>query len=121
VLEDPLLMRKPFVAAAAEMAMLNSCAELALTICDREAGACSRHAVHAVLTSLIALIAGLYERRRGAGEVRATRPQAITRDFRLLLGKEYKTLKSPADYAEALHLSAPYLNEAVGEGAQGGG
>lgn len=43
------------------------------------------------------------------------RSQTITREFRKLLAHEYKRLKSPADYAGALHLSAPYLNEAVKE------
>jgi AraC family transcriptional regulator, transcriptional activator of pobA len=115
VLEDPLLMRKPFVATAAEMGMMGQCAGLAFTLDCREGSACSRQAVYSLLTSLIALVAGLYERRRAAGVVEATRPQAIAREFRLLLAKEYKALKSPADYAEALHLSAPYLNEAVKE------
>jgi AraC-like DNA-binding protein len=44
-----------------------------------------------------------------------SRPQVITRDFRALLIQEYKKLKSPGDYAAALHLSLSYLNEAVKE------
>jgi AraC family transcriptional activator of pobA len=112
-LEDPLLMRRPFAAAADEMAMLVRCVELAYTLESTEGSFFSRQAIYSLLASFVALVAGLYDRRRAGGVVKASRPQAITREFRLLLAREYKTLKSPADYAGALHLSAPYLNEAV--------
>jgi AraC family transcriptional regulator, transcriptional activator of pobA len=36
-----------------------------------------------------------------------------TKAFKLLLEQEFKRIKSPADYAQALHISAPYLNECV--------
>jgi AraC-like DNA-binding protein len=36
-------------------------------------------------------------------------------EFKKLLQVEYKRLKSPAEYAAELHLSASYLNEAVKE------
>ena len=112
-LDDPMLMRKPFAAMAAELVPMARCLELAHAL-DKEAGSFfSRQAIYSLLTSFVALAAGLYDRRRVGGVVKASRPQAITREFRLLLAREYKTLKSPADYAGALHLSAPYLNEAV--------
>lgn len=113
VLEDPMLMRRPFAAAAAEMAMLVRCVELAYRLDNEESSYFSRQAIYSLLASFVALVAGLYDGRRTDGAIKASRPQAIAREFRLLLAKQYKTLKSPADYAEALHLSAPYLNEAV--------
>jgi len=114
-LDDPLLMRKPFSATAGDMAALTRCLELAYTLDAAEGSAYSRQAIYSLLTSYVALVAGLYDRRRGTGAVVTSRPQAIAREFRRLLAADYKTVKSPATYAEALHLSAPYLNEAVKE------
>jgi len=114
-LEDPLLMRKPFVATACDMTALTRCLELTYSLDCGEGSAYSRHAIYSLLTSFVALVAGLYDRRRRPDAVMATRPQAIAREFRRLLATGYKTVKSPAAYAEALHLSAPYLNEAVKE------
>lgn len=37
----------------------------------------------------------------------------ITREFKELLLKKFKEMKRPADYAEALRLSTPYLNQAI--------
>lgn len=37
----------------------------------------------------------------------------ITRQFKELLFHGYKSMKKPSDYADALNLSTPYLNEAV--------
>jgi len=39
----------------------------------------------------------------------------ITLEFRQLVTQRFKTMKSPADYAEAMHLSLSYLNEIVKE------
>lgn len=37
----------------------------------------------------------------------------ITRQFKALLFHSYKSMKRPSDYADALNISTPYLNEAV--------
>ncbi|PYF76728.1 helix-turn-helix domain-containing protein [Pedobacter nutrimenti] len=41
------------------------------------------------------------------------RPQLITRQFRGLLLLSFREMKSPREYAAALHISASYLNEVV--------
>lgn len=43
----------------------------------------------------------------------SSRYNAITRAFRLLLEKNFTTMKRPAEYAEMLHVSVSYLNECV--------
>ncbi|RQO69457.1 hypothetical protein DBR43_15360 [Pedobacter sp. KBW06] len=43
----------------------------------------------------------------------ALRPQLITRQFRTLLLLSFREMKSPSEYAAALHISASYLNEVV--------
>lgn len=42
-----------------------------------------------------------------------SRPAILSMQFKKLLNENIKQFKSPADYAEMLHISAPYLNEAV--------
>lgn len=44
---------------------------------------------------------------------RSTRPEAITKSFRLLLEQKFATMNKPADYANALHISSVYLRECV--------
>lgn len=41
------------------------------------------------------------------------RPLVVTRQFRKLLLASFRTLKNPSEYAEALNVSASYLNECV--------
>jgi AraC-like DNA-binding protein len=61
------------------------------------------------------MVTGLYAARQEEVSGTITRAQRITREFRQLLAEGYKTLKSPGEYAAALHLSPSYFNEAVKE------
>ena len=115
VLEDPLLMRKPFSGTSADIAGVIQCLRLVHTLHTQRDSFYSRQAIHSLLSSFVAMVAGLYDQRRSFILEKGPRSQAITREFRKLLTREYKRLKSPADYAGAMHLSAPYLNEAVKE------
>lgn len=81
----------------------------------------SRHATgmpyyKPVLNSLVnafaGMVAGVYAEHAGRDK-QALRSAAITSAFRQLVSAEYKTLKSPADYARRLNLSLSYLNETV--------
>jgi AraC-like DNA-binding protein len=114
-LGDPLLMRRPVAAPAGELATLVQCMQLAHQLDNHTGSYYGRQAIYSLLQSIVGLVAALYDRRRTAEGLKASRPEAIAREFRLLLAREYRTLKSPAEYAVALHLSAPYLNEAVKE------
>lgn len=44
---------------------------------------------------------------------RLSRFETVTKAFKTLLETNFVTLKRPADYAQRLHLSTPYLNECV--------
>jgi AraC-like DNA-binding protein len=115
VLEDPFLSRPPLAIGAEGMAELISCLELIDTLQRRTASAYTRHAIYSLLSSFTAMVTGLYADRVEGAAATVTRAQQITRAFRQLLAAEYKTLKSPSDYAAAMHLSPSYLNEAVKE------
>lgn len=115
VLEDPLLSRRPLAVGAEGMAELLQSLRLIHTLQQRPASLYSRHAIYSLLASFTAMVAGLYAARQEGASGTITRAQQITREFRQLLAEEYKTLKSPAEYAAALHLSPSYFNEAVKE------
>jgi AraC family transcriptional activator of pobA len=42
-----------------------------------------------------------------------SRAETITKDFKVLLDRDFIAVKTPKGYAQALHLSTPYLNECV--------
>ncbi|TDO20858.1 AraC family transcriptional regulator [Pedobacter duraquae] len=44
---------------------------------------------------------------------KSTRAEAVTKNFRQFLERHFTELKRPADYADLLHISIPYLNECV--------
>jgi AraC family transcriptional activator of pobA len=125
VLEDPLLSRKPVSVLGPVGIQLAQLLQLAHTLHGQPAtvregtGRLStiycKQAIYSLLTSFVAIFTGLYDQRRSTGVEKSPRSQVITQEFRKLLAREYKRWKSPGEYAAALHLSAPYLNEAVKE------
>jgi len=115
VLEDPLLSRRPLAVGAEGMAELLQSLRLIHTLQQRPATAYTRHAIYSLLASFTAMVTGLFAARQEDVAGTISRAQRITREFRKMLAEEYKTLKSPAEYAAALHLSPSYFNEAVKE------
>ena len=115
VLEDPLLALRPINPGAPCMEQMKRCLELAYDLDQQPATGYSKRAVYSLLTTFVAMVANIYVQQRDMPIGKRSRSQVITRDFRALLAQEYKKLKSPGDYAAALHLSLSYLNEAVKE------
>jgi AraC-like DNA-binding protein len=115
VLEDTMLYRKPVTAPSDVVLSLTQCLQLVHTLYEQPASIYNKQAMLSLLVSFVAMVTALYDRRRHNGEEKGARSQIITREFRKLLADEYKNWKSPGEYAEALHLSAPYLNEAIKE------
>ncbi|WP_187294674.1 helix-turn-helix domain-containing protein [Chitinophaga pinensis] len=68
--------------------------------------------LHALLRSFFEMVAGTI-RMYSKVETDNSRPAILSMDFKKLLKENIVAYKSPADYADMLHVSAPYLNEAV--------
>jgi AraC-like DNA-binding protein len=115
VLEDPLLSKRPLPVCTGDLSRLAKCLELADELQTRGGSTYSRQGVYFLLASFTAMVAELYSGRQGMTVGTVSRSQNINRDFRAMVAERYKTLKSPAEYASALHLSLSYLNEAVKE------
>lgn len=57
------------------------------------------------------IIAMFYAQLKPASK--STRAETVTKTFRQFLEGHFRELKRPADYADLLHISIPYLNECV--------
>lgn len=73
----------------------------------------SKQIVHSLLSSYIGMFSEAYLLSTPRTEALNTRPVQLTRQFRTLLLRNFKTLKSPAEYAAKLNISLSYLNEVV--------
>lgn len=71
------------------------------------------HTLRALTDACISLFAATYQEPESPGERRDARTEIITRQFRSLLQQQFKTMKSPSQYAAALNISPAWLNEVV--------
>ncbi len=59
------------------------------------------------------IFAGIFQQRKQENFIKNSRPFKISNTFKSLISKNYKSIKSPAEYAGMLHITSAYLNEAV--------
>lgn len=66
-----------------------------------------------LLHAYTAMLASAFKNQQDYGEIKESRALKITRQFRILVKQQFKTLKSPSSYAEILNISPTYLTEVV--------
>ena len=115
VLEDPFLAQKPLVMNDAGIETLVQCLRLVSAVRQQRDSVYSRQCIYSLLGSFVGIVADLYAGRCEGSEGKLSRSRVITLEFRQMVAQRSKTLKSPGEYAEALHLSLSYLNEIVKE------
>ncbi|CAM2900157.1 AraC family transcriptional regulator [Chryseobacterium flavum] len=71
--------------------------------------------VQSLLNAFTGMFAYIYSKEIHSGEPVENRALQLTRAFRSMVRKEFKTMKSPSEYAERLNISRGYLTEAVRE------
>lgn len=59
------------------------------------------------------IFAAIFEQHKQQHSNENSRPVILSNTFKKMVLKNFKTIKSPAEYAEALNISPSYLNEAV--------
>lgn len=112
--EEALGCSDPLPLDPAALHRLCTCLELLLEQQDRYGDALfTRQVIHALLASFLGMMATLYQERAEDRLQLSNRPLHITRAFRKMLRQQFHSLKSPAAYAAAQHLSPSYLNESV--------
>lgn len=71
-----------------------------------------RQILYSLLQSFTGMVAAAYQ-ANDCGETKVSRKLQLMRAFKLLLAEQLRTEKSPSAYAEQLHVSPAYLNEAL--------
>ena len=69
--------------------------------------------VKSTTNSVLPMFAAIYHEQEKNPEFQEGRPAELTRKFKILLQKQFKTVKRPAAYATELNVSPAYLNEVV--------
>lgn len=87
--------------------------QLLSNLSAQKTGDFSRHVARDFAKVIISMMAELFTQHGWSGNKITSRPLCLTNDFKKLVNQQYKHLKTPALYAERLHVSASYLNEVV--------
>jgi AraC-like DNA-binding protein len=88
---------------------------LAAEVKDKSINSCKEYIKRGLIDAVAGMFAGEYTDSTIAHGRNDSSAVRITTAFKRLIFAEYKTLKKPSSYAAALHISTPYLNEAVKE------
>ena len=114
VFEEQILDHKPLQCTPEQCEQLKVCAGLLMDIYDQGNPSPINQSVLRSLSSVyIGIIAGFYQFLQPEESVKNSRRMIITRDFKKMLSRDYKLMKSPAEYASVLNISLSYLNESV--------
>ena len=90
---------------------LKSCLRLLFRKINSDTQELNRYIIHALATSVLGLIAEMYQNKQANPSNK--RLETITYQFKSLLSANLVAKKKPSQYAEMLHISPSYLNEAV--------
>jgi AraC family transcriptional activator of pobA len=117
VFEENLLDIHPISIDKSWLDKLNRCAEILQISCTEEMLETKEGFL--VVQSLVNAFTGMYAMiflgENSSETFSESRAIQLNRQFRILVRKEFKTMKSPSAYAEALHISRGYLTEVIRE------
>jgi AraC family transcriptional activator of pobA len=113
VFEQYQLANEPVVLSAELTAKLSGCMALLYDRYQEIDELMNRQIAVSLASSYVGMVAAEYLARAKVRGLRNSRPQQISGQFRVLLLEHFKSIKSPAAYAEMMNISATYLNEAV--------
>jgi AraC-like DNA-binding protein len=71
--------------------------------------------IQSLLHTFIGMFAFIYSKENNSQAASENRSLQLTREFKIMVRQNYKTMKSPSEYAEKLNISRGYLTEAVRE------
>jgi len=114
VLEQQLPQLLPLPVNATAIGRMGQCIKLLQEVHESaNSSTFQQQATRSLLDAFIAMFAEGYAAADPGTGNSHPRTVIITRQFKGLLSKNYKTMKSPGAYAAALNISTSYLNEAV--------
>ncbi|PQA97841.1 AraC family transcriptional regulator [Chryseobacterium shigense] len=71
--------------------------------------------IHSLINAFTGMYAMIFLKENSVEISNESRAAQLTRTFRILVRKEFKTMKSPSAYAEALNISRGYLTDVIRE------
>lgn len=92
--------------------MLSEAIAFCIKISDRKHEKLYRSLIKDSSNTLVTLVASQYLERSESLD-KLPRFELVYKAFKTLLERNFTTVKRPAEYAEQLHISVPYLNECV--------
>lgn len=92
--------------------LLNEAASLCIKIAARRKDQLYQSLLQDHVNALVGLILATYMEETKVSDI-LSRGELLTKAFRQTLAMHFTTLRRPSDYAEKLHLSTTYLNEAI--------
>jgi AraC family transcriptional regulator, transcriptional activator of pobA len=97
-------------------ALLKQCLDALSLLHERYAGANKARfdtlVIHALLQSFLAMAANAYDDLPEPSQM-LSRPAELSRQFKMLMVKNIRSIKSPSGYSTRLNVSESYLNESV--------
>ncbi|AZA84626.1 AraC family transcriptional regulator [Chryseobacterium lactis] len=105
----PVTIDKDWVDKINNIAALLHAAYMDETLASKEGFLVTQSLLH----TFVGMFAVLYSRENNSQTTHESRSLQLTRAFRIKVRKEYKTMKSPSEYAEILNVSRGYLTEVV--------
>ncbi len=103
---------KPLVLNKETFSIISEAVSLSIKFFDRKKDKLYHSLLKDSCNALVALVASQYlEQSKSADKL--SRFEIVTKAFKELLERNYTTSKRPAEYAQKLNISAPYLNECV--------
>lgn len=113
IFENGSLVKSKTALDDATINNLHSCISILHQRLHAERQAIGQSILHNLLASYIGMIAEIYQ--KSFPFMANKRKTLITTQFKSLLSANYKSLKSPSQYAYRMNISPVYLNEAVKE------
>lgn len=111
ILEN-LMPAKPLPLTLDQLSFIMAAASLCTRYFKRRKDTFYQHLLKDSCNALIGLVVAQYWEQAKPTHT-LSRLEMVTKDFKRLLETNYITCKRPAEYAQMLHLSEPYLNECV--------
>lgn len=113
VLADFAIMNNPVLLSQSKGELFRQSFSLLNQLNEQTGEDMEDHTLNYMLEVCICLFVAACRGDKSSNAPSAFRPQLITRQFRSLLLLSFREMKSPSEYAAALHISPSYLNEVV--------
>ena len=111
LLED-ITPAKPLLLSEETFSIISEAVSLSIKYVGRKTDKLYHSLLKDSCNAMVALVVSLYLAQSKSTD-KLLRFEIITKNFKAILERSYRTVKSPADYAQQLNITTAYLNECV--------